>query len=267
MALARVRAVAVLGVEGHLVEVEADLALGLPRMSLIGLPDTSLHEARDRVRAAVVNSGHPWPDRRITVGLFPATLPKAGSGFDLAMAVAVLCAAAVVPRHAVARRVFLGELALDGRLRAVPGVLPAVLAAAGAGAERVVVPAANAAEAALVPGARVEPAADLASVVAVLRGEAVAPPPPPPLSPVAVADAAVGDLAEVAGQSRGRLAIEVAAAGGHHLFMQGPPGSGKTMLADRLPGLLPPLDHEAALEVTAIHSVAGILPADCPLMT
>jgi len=266
MALARVRAVAVLGVEGHLVEVEADLANGLPRMTLIGLPDASLHEARDRVRAAVVNSGHRWPDRRITVGLFPATLPKAGSGFDLAMAVAVLCAASVVPAQAVARRVFIGELALDGRVRAVPGVLPAVLAAAGAGVERVVVPVDNAAEAALVPGARIEPAADLAGVLAVLRGKAQAPGVPPAASTPDVGETA-GDLAEVAGQSRGRLAVEVAAAGGHHLFMQGPPGSGKTMLADRLPGLLPPLDHSAALEVTAIHSVAGILPARCPLLT
>ncbi len=268
MALARARAVAVLGVEGHLVEVEADLADGLPRLTLIGLPDAALHESRDRIRAAVVNSGQKWPARRITLGLFPATLPKAGSGFDLAMAVAVLSAAAVVPPESLLRRVFIGELALDGRVRAVRGVLPAVLKAAAVGVECVVVPAANAAEAALVPGARVEPAIDLAGVLAVLRGDAAAPEvAAPPLAAPAPAEASSLDLADVAGQTRGRLAVEVAAAGGHHLFMQGPPGSGKTMLADRLPGLLPMLDTDASLEVTAVHSVAGLLPSNAPLVT
>ncbi|MCK9922774.1 YifB family Mg chelatase-like AAA ATPase [Frankia sp. AgPm24] len=274
MALARTQAVAVLGVEGHLVEVEADLAAGLPRLTLVGLPDTALHEARDRIRAAVVNSGERWPDRRITIGLFPATLPKAGSGFDLAMAVAVLGAAAVVPRDALRGWLFLGELALDGRVRAVRGVLPAVLRAARAGIERMVVPAANAAEAALVPGARVEPAEDLAGVLAMLRGAAPAPvreasprSPGAAAAPPGMPADEAGDLAEVVGQSRGRLAVEVAAAGGHHLYMQGPPGSGKTMLADRLPGLLPDLDRGAALEVTAVHSVAGQLPVEAPLIT
>ncbi|CAO5229107.1 YifB family Mg chelatase-like AAA ATPase [Frankia sp. AgKG'84/4] len=267
MPLARSRAVAVVGVEGHLVEVEADLALGIPRLTLIGLPDASLHEARDRIRAAVVNSGEDWPNRRITLGLFPATLPKTGSGFDLAMAVAVLGAAAVVPGAALLGRVFIGELALDGRVREVRGVLPAVLRAVTAGIERVVVPTANAAEAALVPGALIEPVATLAGVLALLRGEQTpAVPVPPPARP-ASEDATRGDLADVAGQSRGRLAVEVAAAGGHHLYMQGPPGSGKTMLAERLPGLLPALTREASLEVTAVHSVAGVLPADCPMVT
>ncbi|KDA43728.1 YifB family Mg chelatase-like AAA ATPase [Frankia sp. BMG5.23] len=267
MALARARAVAVVGVEGHIVEVEADLADGLPRLTLIGLPDAALHESRDRIRAAIVNSGQRWPDRRITLGLFPATLPKSGSGFDLAMAVAILTAAGVVPRAALLRRVLIGELALDGRVRGVRGVLPAVLRAVAAGVERVVVPAGNAAEAALVPGAVVEPAVDLISVLALLRGEIAAEPVAAPTTEAASTDGQAGDLADVAGQSRGRLAVEVAAAGGHHLFMQGPPGSGKTMLADRLPGLLPNLGTEAALEVTAVHSVAGLLPADCPLVT
>jgi magnesium chelatase family protein len=268
MALARMLAVAVVGVRGHLVEVEADLAGGLPCLTLIGLPDAALHEARDRIRAAVVNSGHAWPDRRITVGLFPATLPKSGSGFDLAMALAVLGAAGVVPAQEPRSRVLLGELALDGRVRPVRGVLPAVLAAVDAGFERVVVPARNAAEASLVPGVIVEPVPDLRSAVGLLRGE-YEPPPRPEAEPVPISTdpGEPLDLADVGGQSRGRLAVEVAAAGGHHLFMQGPPGSGKTMLAERLPGLLPDLDRAAAIEVTAVHSVAGLLPDGSPLVT
>ncbi|WP_322752122.1 MULTISPECIES: YifB family Mg chelatase-like AAA ATPase [unclassified Frankia] len=267
MPLARAFSVAIVGVHGHLVEVEADLANGLPAITLVGLPDAALHEAKDRIRAAIVNSGQAWPNQRITVGLFPATLPKSGSGFDVAMAAAVLGAAATVPPESLRGRVLLGELALDGRLRPVRGVLPAVMSALDAGIDRVVVPEANGAEAALVPGVVVEPVADLDCLVRLLRGE-YAPDRPPRIimdaPPAATQDA--GDLADVAGQSRGRLAVEVAAAGGHHLFMQGPPGSGKTMLAERLPGLLPALDTEAALEVTAVHSVAGLLPAHCPLV-
>jgi len=272
MSLARTLAVAVVGVEGHLVEVEAHLAGGLPVLTLIGLPDAALAEARDRIRAAVLNSGQKWPDQRITVGLFPATLPKSGSAFDLAMALAILAAAGVVPQRAAGRRMLLGELALDGRVRPVRGVLPAVLAAVDAGVRRVVVPAHNAAEAALVPGAEVEPVPDLRSAIGLLRGEYD--PQPVPFAATGPADrggaspdGADLDLADVAGQSRGRLAVEVAAAGGHHLYMQGPPGGGKTMLADRLPGLLPDLDLPAAIEVTAVHSVAGVLPAGIPLVT
>jgi magnesium chelatase family protein len=265
MALARALGVAVVGISGHLVEVEADLANGIPALTLVGLPDAALHEARDRIRAAIVNSGETWPNRRITVGLFPATLPKSGSGFDVALAVAVLAAATAVPADALAERVLLGELALDGRVRPVRGVLPAVLAAVEGGARRVVVPAANGAEAALVPGVTVEAVEDLASVLRLLRG-AEPVPPVPAAEPAEPDPPSVGDLADVAGQAHGRLALEVAAAGGHHLFMVGPPGSGKTMLAERLPGLLPRLDRAAALEVTAIHSVAGVLPVDCPLV-
>jgi magnesium chelatase family protein len=268
MALAHALAVAVIGVEGHLVEVEAHLAGGLPALALIGLPDASLTEARDRIRAAVLNSGQKWPDERITVGLFPATLPKSGSGFDLAMALAIMAAAGVVPPAPLGRRVLFGELALDGRLRPVRGVLPAVLSAVDAGVTRVVVPTRNAAEAALVPGAEVEPVPDLRSAIALLRGEYEPEPVTEPRRDQASrAPAAELDLADVAGQSRGRLAIEVAAAGGHHLYLQGPPGGGKTMLAERLPGLLPDLDLEAAIEVTAVHSVAGVLPPETPLVS
>lgn len=267
MPLARALCVALVGVDGHLVEVEADIANGLPGLTLIGLPDAALLEARDRIRAAVVNSGESWPSRKITVGLFPATMPKSGSGFDAAMAAAVLGAAAAVPSGALGERVLLGELALDGRLRPLRGVLPAVLAAVRAGVERVVVPDANHAEAALVPGVVVESVRDLRGLVRLLRGQdaqagaepaspSPAPPPQPERDPIHELD-----LVDVGGQARGRQALQVAAAGGHHLYLLGPPGSGKTMLAERLPGLLPPLDEQASLEVTAVHSVAGVLPA------
>ena len=270
MTLARALSVALVGVVGNLVEVEADLADGLPGMALVGLPDPAVHEARDRVRAAVVNSGVAWPSRRMTVGLFPATLPKSGSGFDLAMAAAILAAAGEVPPAALDRRVLVGELALDGRVRGVHGVLPAVMAAVDAGLATVVVPWANAAEASMVPGAQIEAVADLVSVVELLRGSYVPLPATvrrPPDGSAGPGGPAKVDLADVAGQSRGRLGAEVAAAGGHHLFLQGPPGSGKTMLAERLPGLLPSLAPEHCLEVTAVHSVAGVLPDDCPLVT
>ncbi len=267
MALARTTGVAVVGVAGHLVEVQADIASGLPGLTLIGLPDAALHEARDRIRAAVVNSREHWPGQRITVGLFPATLRKSGSGFDLAIAAAVIAADGKIPTDALAGRVLLGELSLDGRLRPLRGVLPAVLAASRAGVERVVVPVENAAEAALVPGMAIEPVTDLAGLLGLLRGQlsdADLPAVPVPLP----GEPAVGpDLVDVAGQARGRLAIEVVAAGGHHLYMQGPPGSGKTMLAERLPWLLPELRDEEAIEVMAIHSVAGVLESGCPLIT
>jgi magnesium chelatase family protein len=269
--LARTRAVALVGVRGHLVEVEADLSPGVPSFVLVGLPDASLNESRDRVRAALVNSDQRWPptSRRLTVNLSPASLPKRGSSFDLAIALAVLAADRVVPPGLVADAVLLGELGLDGRVRPVRGVLPAVLAASDAGVERVVVPAANAAEAALVPGMRVTGVRSLAQLIALARGEPVPIELEEPVTDDAVAaqdDPARLDLADVLGQADARAMIEVAAAGGHHLLMVGPPGAGKTMLAERLPGVLPPLDRGAAIDVTAVHSVAGTLPAGSPLV-
>ncbi|WP_299958111.1 YifB family Mg chelatase-like AAA ATPase [uncultured Modestobacter sp.] len=264
MALARTWSVGLAGVQGAMVEVEVDLAPGVPTVVLVGLPDAVVRQSVDRVRAAVVNSGHDFPLRRVTIGLSPAAMPKQGSGFDLALAVAVLACTRVVPGAAVRDLVLLGELGLDGSLRAVRGVLPAVLAAVRAGHRRVVVPQDNADEAGLVEGVEVLAAGSLGEVVAHLAGKALL----PPHVRAATVPAPPGpDLADVVGQAAGRRAVEVAAAGGHHLFLNGPPGAGKTMLAERLPGLLPPLDEQAALEVTAIASIAGTLPPGAPLVT
>ena len=319
MGLARTHAVALLGIDGALVEVEAHVGTGLPKFALVGLPDTALHEARDRVRAAIVNAGYPFPDTKLTVALSPATLPKAGSHFDLAIAAAIVAAGDHTPSAApvvdpadtepvavarsegvdpeelqaepgepatsagpgeakgalltpeqVADTVFVGELGLDGRVRPVRGLLPLVLAATRAGRTRVVVPAANAAEAALVDGVEAIGVHHLRQLVAYLAGEelgaeapvravatAVGPTSPPTLGP---------DLADVRGQAQARFGLEVAAAGGHHLLLIGPPGAGKTMLATRLPGLLPELDLARALEVTAVHSLAGTLDGTAQLI-
>lgn len=288
MGFARTCSVALVGVEGVVVEVQADLEPGVAAFTLVGLPDKSLVESRDRVRAAVVNSGADWPQKKLTVGLSPASVPKGGSGFDLAVACAVLGAAERVDPREIADLMMIGELGLDGRVRPVRGVLPAVLAASEAGYRQVVVPEQTAAEASLVPGVSVLGVRSLRQLIAVLTDEPVpeeeAPPelgrPDPMLAGLTVPGAGMGtgvaarpgsgvagpDMAEVAGQRAARTALEVAAAGGHHLFLNGPPGAGKTMLAERLPGLLPPLTRQEALEVTAVHSVAGVLPPGQPLV-
>jgi magnesium chelatase family protein len=261
--LGRALAVALLGLEGHLVEVQADVTPGLPAFMLVGLPDAALGEARDRVRTALGNCGLGLPSRRITVNLSPAALPKAGTSFDLAVAAALLAATGAVRPASAAEAVHLGELALDGRVGPVHGVLPAVLAAVRAGTPRVVVPEANATEARLVPGADVVPVRWLSDVVALHRGLEPECWPGEWAEPVRrrteERTGSPPDLADVVGQVEARRALEVAAAGGHHLLLLGPPGVGKTMLAARLPGLLPDLDEEQALEVTAVHSVAGTL--------
>ncbi|MFC5995277.1 YifB family Mg chelatase-like AAA ATPase [Pseudonocardia hispaniensis] len=261
---ARAWSVALRGVEGHAVEIEAAIGGGLPGIHLVGLPDAALHESKDRVRAAVVNSGRAWPNERIVLALSPATLPKAGSGFDLALACGVLAAAGVVSQSALDRTVLLGELALDGRLRPVRGVLPCLLAARAAGLRRVVVPAATLPEAALVDGLDLHGAESLRDVLAWLtEGRPLRHPGPVPPCPRAEPP----DLADVIGQADARHALEVAAAGGHHLLMVGPPGTGKTMLAQRITGLLPALAADDALALAAIRSVAGRLPENEPLST
>ncbi|QHY98455.1 Competence protein ComM [Streptomyces sp. S4.7] len=289
MGFARACSVALVGVEGVVVEVQADLEPGVAAFTLVGLPDKSLVESRDRVRAAVVNSGAEWPQKKLTVGLSPASVPKSGSGFDLAVAVAVLGAAERIEARAIADLVLIGELGLDGRVRPVRGILPAVLAAAEAGYHQVVVPEQTAGEASLVPGVSVLGVRSLRQLIAVLTGETVPEEPTvteegrpdPMLAGLMVPGAGVGtglapgfgqqgthrpDLADVAGQQGARTALEVAAAGGHHLLLQGPPGAGKTMLAERLPALLPALTRQESVEVTAVHSVAGILPPGEPLV-
>jgi magnesium chelatase family protein len=220
MALARTHSVALVGVEGHLIDVEADIAQGLPATILVGLPDTALREARDRIRAAIVNSGERWPQTKITVGLSPASLPKRGSGFDMAIAIAILAAAGGLPLSSPVGKMFLAELGLDGRLRPVPGVLPAVVAAEPS-VDTVVVAAANLAEARLVPGVRVVAASSLTEVAIWLRGGPAPTPAPAPARPrgpaAALSKAPKLDLAEVLGQSEARMAAEICAAGiGNH---------------------------------------------------
>ncbi|MCB5169866.1 YifB family Mg chelatase-like AAA ATPase [Streptomyces bambusae] len=286
MGFARACSVALVGVDGVVVEVQADLEPGVAAFTLVGLPDKTLVESRDRVRAAVVNSGAEWPQKKLTVGLSPAAVPKSGSGFDLAVAAAVLGAAECIDPREIADLVLIGELGLDGRVRPVPGILPAVLAAAEAGYRQVVVPEQSAAEASLVPDVSVLGVRSLRQLIAVLTDSPVPeeePPdregrPDPALAALLQPGAGAGsglargcsappDLADVAGQHAARRALEVAAAGGHHLFLTGPPGAGKTMLAERLAGILPPLTRQESLEVTAVHSVAGILPPGEPLVT
>jgi magnesium chelatase family protein len=264
MALGRAFSVAVRGLDGEIVEIEADITSGLPGVHLVGLPDAALQESRDRVRAAITNCGMSWPMARLTLALSPASLPKMGSVYDLALAASVVTADRKTAWARLEKTVLLGELALDGRVRPVNGVLPAVLAAKREGWPAAVVPADNLAEASLVDGIDVWGARSLSQVLAWAAGEAELDDriEMPPFSP----DPSV-DLADVVGQSHARFAVEVAAAGAHHLMLTGPPGVGKTMLAKRLPGLLPPLTHEEALEVTAIHSVAGLLSGSTPLIT
>lgn len=254
MSLALVHSRAQSGVTAPPVRVEVHLSGGLPTLSIVGLPDAAVRESKDRVRAAILCSQFEFPQRRITVNLSPADLPKDGGRFDLPIALGILVASGQLPRDALANNEFLGELALTGELRGIDGVLPAVLAAARA-QRGVILPAPNAGEAGLSSYAGTLTATTLLQVCAFLRGEPVlATRMTPPSTP---ADATLPDLADVRGQAQARRALEVAAAGAHNLLMSGPPGSGKSMLAARLPSILPPLDEADALECAAIASISG----------
>jgi magnesium chelatase family protein len=265
MRLGRTLSVVLAGLDAHMVTVEADTSAGLPKMVWTGLPDTSVRQSEGRIKSAVRSSRLEWPQACITIGLSPASLRKSGSGFDLPVAIAVLAANDAFDAALVRSLVVIGELGLDGRVHPVTGVLPTVIGAVRHGYERVVVPRGNAREARLVPGVEVIPVGSLAELCARLRGEPVEVDDDDP-APVPAVDEPL-DLADVVGQGEARRAMEVAAAGGHHLFLTGPPGVGKTMLAERLPGLLPDLGPDAALEVTSVHSLLGRLPAGRPLLT
>jgi len=253
----RVVGVTVLGVGGHLVTVEAYVGRGLPSLIFTGLPGAAVNDARDRVRPAVESAGLEWPLRRVVVNLAPANLRKDGPGLDLPVAVGVLAATGQVPAKAVGGLAFAGELSLKGELLPTPGILSVAIAAARAGLEGVVVPAANAVEAGQIDGLRVVGAPGLREVASFLRGSWL--PSEVPEEPSVPASVSAVDLSEIRGQDQARRALEVAAAGGHNLLMVGPPGAGKTMLARRLATILPELSREEALEATQLHSVAGLL--------
>ncbi len=263
MTLGQSLTVALFGLDGHVVTVEADIADGLPAYNLLGLPDAALTESRDRVRSALVNCSENWPNRKVTVSLSPAWLPKSGSSFDLPIAVALLAAQQVIPMEASHEVAYLGELALDGRIRGVRGVLPSLIAAYKSGIRTAVVPWANRVEAQLMSEMTIIPMEHLGSLLRWLRtGEREV------MQELELVDDSIDsqfDFSDVAGQQRARLAAEVSAVGGHHLLLMGPPGAGKTMIAQRLPGILPPLTREESLEVTAIHSIAGGLSTRSPL--
>ncbi|MFT6914879.1 MAG: magnesium chelatase family protein [Motiliproteus sp.] len=252
MSLAIVHSRALLGIDAPLVTVEVHMSNGLPGLSIVGLPETAVKESKDRVRSALLNSRFNYPQRRITINLAPADLPKEGGRYDLAIALGILCASGQVPQAALDRYEVIGELALSGELRSVPGALPVAIQAHAAG-RALLLPAVCAAEAALVKGATVIGAAHLLQACAHLLGHTLIEPTPAPDLPAPCFDL---DLAEVRGQFQAKRALEVAAAGGHSLLMVGPPGTGKTMLASRLPGLLPPLTLQEHLDVASILSIA-----------
>jgi magnesium chelatase family protein len=267
--LAKVCSGAVIGIEAVPVEVEVDIRTGLPFFSTVGLAETSVKESKERVKAALINSGYMAPNDRITVNLAPADIKKEGTGFDLPIAIGILAAMELIVDAPLNRYLVFGELSLDGRIKPVHGTLPLAIAARKAGFEGVIVPADNAAEAGVVAGIKVLGAAHLADVVNFLLGEVEIPPTRVDLDALfaSARHALSGDFSEVHGQEYVKRALEVACAGGHNVLMLGPPGSGKTMLAKRLPTILPPLSFEEALDTTAVYSVAGLLKKGQALLT
>jgi magnesium chelatase family protein len=262
--LARLRTAAVFGVEACAVHVEVDVSFGLPGFTMVGLPDASVRESRDRVRSAIRNSGFEFPPHRVTVNLAPADVRKAGASFDLPIALGVLAAQGNVERREIADLVILGELSLDGSIHAARGVLPIAAAARREGLAGIVLPAANAGEASIVAGLDVFPVSSLGDAVRALNDPSAPPSPSAPSAPLVTHE--IPDLADVRGQLLARRALEIASAGAHNLLLVGPPGAGKTMMARRVAGILPPLTFDEALEATAVHSVAGLLPAGAGLL-
>jgi magnesium chelatase family protein len=264
--LAKARSCAVVGLEGALVEVEADISPGLPSFTVVGLPDKAVQEARERVRSAIRNSGYKFPTRRITVNLAPADLKKEGPAYDLPIAIGILMSSGQLYAD-LSQSVFLGELSLDGKLRHTHGILPMVALASDKGLSTVFVPLDDAKEASLVDGIHIFPAESLAQLVTHLKGETgIAEYHSDVTWQQEIRHDYASTLAYIKGQEHAKRALEIAAAGRHNILMCGPPGSGKTMLARSLPSILPPLTMEEAIEVTKIYSVSGLLPQDAPII-
>lgn len=264
--LAKVKTAAVIGLEGHLVDVEVDISSGLPALTIVGLPDAAVQEAKERVRAAIRNSGFTFPMKRIVVNLAPADLKKAGPSYDLPIAIGILLSSEQLHADGT-KAIFLGELSLDGSLRHTHGIPPMVALASKAKIDTVIVPEMDAREASLIEGASIIPVVSLSQLVSYFHGEI----PTPKYTPSETQEdiilpALTTDMAFIKGQEHVKRALEVAAAGGHNIIMCGPPGSGKTLLARSLPSILPPMSTDEALEVTKIYSVSGLLPPDTPLV-